>query len=559
MLAKLKYTAFMNPFDRSMAISLCLLASCFAVAGASGSVSGQIATTQKSATTADAESLVAQGVRALEENNLAEAKRIFLKAVELNSRDATAHTYLGIVNDREGDLESAERHFAAAVQADPRSASAHNNHGVSLLKLGRTNEAAYEFQTSLSINKNQPNALTNLAQLRLNSGGPVALNEALSLFDQAYQLQPDAETARALVVVSLRLGKRESAAGYYRTYSASIEKPGVVKPSISNRIELGVALLENDLNADAVSELTAAVGTNPSNQDAILHLAKAHLKLNNIPEAGRVLEGAVARGVETAPIYALLATVYEKGNHIENAIPAMRLAIQADPKSETYRFMYGLLLINALAPEAAVIRLKEAMELFPNSSRLWLALGIAHFKAGRNDEAANSLKKSIELDSTYAPAFVYLGMTYVETGDYRSAITTYESGLRLNPKLTIVDFLIADVMMKQTDSDPGVIEAHLLKAVKADPKYAPARLTLGKLYLRKSKLTEAATEFEQVVALEPNVAEAYYQLGLTYRRLKRSDEAAAMLDKFKSLSESQKEQAAKDRKDIINRLATVLF
>lgn len=549
----------MRGSDRSLVNNLTLLAICLAIAAWPGSLSAQMAATQRTTSSSDSESLIAQGVSALERNDLAEAKRIFLKAIVLNAKDATAHMYLGIVYDRTGDLRSAESHFAAAVRADPRSASAHNNYGVSLLKLGRTKEAATEFVTSLNIDRNQANALINLGQLRLNSGSPAELSEAFTLFELAYKLKPDAETARALIVVSLRLGKRDVASGYYREYSARLDQEDVVKPSGANRAELGGALLENTLVKEALLELTAAVDAEPANTDAILRLARAHLAANNIPQAGRVLESAVARGIDPAPIYALLATVYEKGNHIENAIPAMRLAIQRDPTSETYRFSYGMLLISALAPEAAVIRLKEALELFPNSSRLWLALGIAHFKAGRNDEATKCLNKSIDLDSKYAPAFVYLGMTQVETGDYKHAIPSYEEGLRLNPKLSIVNFLIADVMMKQTDSDYSVIESHLSKAVQSDPKLAPARLALGKLYLRKTRLIEAASEFEKVIALEPTVAEAYYQLGLTYRRLKRNEEATALLDKFKSLSESQKEQASKDRKDIINRLATVLF
>jgi Tfp pilus assembly protein PilF len=536
-----------------------LVVICLLLAVAPMSITGQIASKQKTTSAFDSQSLIAEGVSALERNDLAEAKRIFLKAIEMNPKDVAAHTYLGVIDDRVGDLKSAEIHFAAAVQADPRSPSAHNNHGVSLLKLGRKKEATDEFVTSLKLDKNQSNAMVNLAQLRLDSGSTADLNEALRLFDQAYKLKPDLETARGLVVVSLRLGKRDAAATYYREYSTALTTPGSVEPSVTNRAELGGALLENDLVTEAISELTAAVDSDPTYPDAIIRLAKAHLAANNIPLAGRVLESAVARGVDTAPIYALLATVYEKSNHIENAIPAMRLAIQRDPKSENYRFSYGMLLITALAPDAAVIRLKEALELFPNSSRLWLALGIAHFKAGRNNEAAKSLNKSIELDPKYAPAFVYLGMTYVETGDYKNALATYEKALSLNPKLGIVDFLIADVMMKQSDSDYATIESHLVKAVHSDPKFAPARLTLGKLYLRKSQLTEAATEFEEVIALEPRVAEAYYQLGLTYRRLKRGDEANVQFEKFKNLSETQKEQALKDRKDIINRLATVLF
>ncbi len=355
------------------------------------------------------------------------------------------------------------------------------------------------------------------------------------------------------------LGKREAAANYYRQYTTFVTQPGDQVFSSASRAELGAALLENELTAEAILELTAALNAEPSNVETILRLGKAHIAANNIPMAGRVLEGAVARGIDNAAIYALLASVYEKSGHMEHAIPAMRLAIQKDPQSEQYRFSYGMLLISALAPDAAVIRLKEALELFPNSSHLWLAMGIAHFKGGRNDEAAKSLTRSIELDSKYAPAYVYLGMTYVETGQYKTAVQAYEHALAINEKLGIVNFLIADVMLKQTDADNVVVETNLMKAVKSDPKFAPARLSLGKLYLRTSRLAEAATEFENVIALDPNLAEAYYQLGLTYRRLKRSDESRVLLEKFKQLTESQKEQALKDRKDIMNRLANVLF
>jgi len=509
--------------------------------------------------TSSSDVLINEGVNALQRNDLTEAKSKFLKAIELNPKNATAYIYLGIIEDRSGDFKSAESRFAAAVRADPHSPSAHNNHGASLLKLGRTKEAATEFVTSLNIDSNQPNALVNLAQLRLTSGSTPELNEALGLLEHAFKLKPDAETARALVVVSLRLGQRETAANYYRQYTTFVTQPGDQVFSAASRAELGAALLENELTAEAILELTAALNAEPSNVETIVRLGKAHLAANNIPMAGRVLEGAVARGIDNAPIYALLASVYEKSGHMEHAIPAMRLAIQKDPQSEQYRFSYGMLLISALAPDAAVIRLKEALELFPNSSHLWLALGIAHFKGGRNDEAAKSLTRSIELDSKYAPAYVYLGMTYVETGQYKTAVQAYEHALAINGKLGIVNFLIADVMLKQTDADNVVVEANLMKAVKSDPKFAPARLGLGKLYLRTSRLAEAATEFENVIALDPNLAEAYYQLGLTYRRLKRSDESRALLEKFKQLTESQKEQALKDRKDIMNRLANTLF
>ncbi len=537
----------------------CILALLFVAALAANTSAGQVPANPKNGSVDQAATLMADGVNALERNDLIEAKNKFLKALEINPKDPAAHIYLGIIDDRQGDFKSAERRFAAAVKADPQSASAHNNHGASLLKLGRTREAALEFITSLNLDRNQSNAIINLAQLRLSSGSASDLHEAMELFQRAYKLAPDVDIARALVIVSLRLGNREAAANYYQEYSQRLAVAGSPNTSAAARAELGTALLENNLALQASIELNAAVTAEPNNAEAIVHLAKAHVALKNLPLAGRVLESAVARGVESAPIYALLASVYEQSGHIENAIPAMRLAIQGDPTSDSYRFTYGMLLITALAPEAAVIRLKEALELFPQSSRLWLALGIAHFKAGRNDEASKSLARSIELDSKYAPAFVYLGMTYVEIGQYPIAIATYQKALSLNENLGIVNFLIADVMLKQTDADNLSIETHLLKAVKSDSKFAPARLALGKLYLRTARLTEAAAQFEEVIKLDQNMAEAYYQLALTYRRLKRTEESRISLEKFKRLTETQKEQALKNRKDIMNRLANVLF
>ena len=55
------------------------------------------------------------------------------------------------------------------------------------------------------------------------------------------------------------------------------------------------------------------------------------------------------------------------------------------------------------------------------------------------------------------------------------------------------------------------------------------------------------------------MAEAYYQLGRVYALIKRADEAQDTLATFKQLSDKQKEQEQKDRRDIVRRLANVLF
>lgn len=503
--------------------------------------------------------LIAEGLKALERGDETAAIALFKKALELNPDDATAHTYLGIFADRAGNLAEAERHFAAAAVNDPSSPSARNNYGAILLKLGRLPEAASQFENSLRLNKDQPSALANLAQIRFSSGTPDDLRTARQLFERAYALAPDLELARAIIVAALRLKDREAAARYYPEYAARLAGAGSQSTGAASRAELGSALFEAGLYKEAIAELDAAVGAEPSNTEAILRLAKSYLALSDPVSAGRTLESALARGLDTAPVYALLASVYEKSGHVENAIPAMRLAIQRDPQSELYRFNYAMLLTNAMAPEAAVIRLKEALGAFPRSAHLWLALGIAHYKVGRNDEATKALLHAIELDPKAAPAYAYLGMTYVEVGQYDAAIRQYERALAINEKLGVVNYLIADALLKQAAADNARIEALLVRAVKLEPTFAPARLALGKLYVRTNRFAEAASEFERVIKLDANIAEAYYQLGRVYTKLKRMSEAQATLATFKRLTDEQKEQEQKARGDIVRRLANVLF
>lgn len=502
--------------------------------------------------------VVAEGVAALERGDLEGARAVFRKALALNPRDADAHRYLGLLADREGDLEGAARHFKEAARLTPSSAPARNNYGVILLRLGRVREAAAEFEASLRADPEQPNALVNLAQIRFNAGGPQDLRAAAELFARADRIAPDPELARALTVTALRRGDPSAAAAHYQTYSSRLAG-ATPAPDARARAELGAALSDAGLLKEAEAELAAAVGLEPSNAEAVVGLARVQLARKDLRAAGRTLEGAVARGLESAPVYALLAEVYEQAGHPENAIPAMRLAIQREPQSEKYRFAYGLLLTNAYAPGAAAIRLEEALKVFPESPRLWFALGLAHFKHDKDEESARALLRAVELDPNFAPAYAYLGMLRVKKGAHLEGVALYEKALRADPKLAVGHHLIAEALLKQPETDAARVESHLRRAAELDPTFAPARLSLARLYIRAERWADAVAELEKVTAIDPDSAEAYYQLGRAYTRLKRAPEAQTAVATFKRLSETQKKQDETELREIVRRLGNVRF
>ena len=103
------------------------------------------------------------------------------------------------------------------------------------------------------------------------------------------------------------------------------------------------------------------------------------------------------------------------------------------------------------------------------------------------------------------------------------------------------------------------IETHLRRAAELDPTFTPARLSLGKLFMRSQRWTQAAAELEQVIKLDPTVAEAYYQLGRAYGRLKRTADAQSAMATFKRLSDTQKERDEKELREVVKRLSDVRF
>jgi tetratricopeptide (TPR) repeat protein len=244
---------------------------------------------------------------------------------------------------------------------------------------------------------------------------------------------------------------------------------------------------------------------------------------------------------------------------MENAIPAMRLAVTREPKKEAYHVRYGMLLTDAKAPAAAIIRLQESLKEFPRSSRLWLALGIAQLVNGLGADAQNSFEQAYGLDPKSVATLAYLGTAHAERGQYDEAVRFYELAISADEKIPVPYYLAADALLKRVNIDNARVEKYLRRAIELDPNFASARSSLAKLYTRSERWAEAAAQLERVIELDPTRADAHYQLGQLYVRLKRPTEAQKLLATFKRMSEEQKEQKDSERRALVRRLADVRF
>src|SRR5205085_5368629 len=344
----------------------------------------------------------------------------------------------------------------------------------------------------------------------------------------------------------------------YDRYRVAISGREASEPP-SHQRDLGAALLNAGFYSQAIHELNAAHAGDPTDSQTVVLLAKAQRASGEPVEAGRTLESALAAGLRNGTIYAEVAKVYEDTGHFENAIPAMRLAIESEPENVDYRFRYGILLTNSKAPQAAVTRLEESIAKFPKSAKLWFALGFAQLEDHKDSAARISFRRAAELDANYAPAQVFLGVTALDQSEYKEAERYYSRALQLAPNVGILHEMMAEAMQKEQPPDVSGAEAELKRCVQMEPSFAAAHLGLGKLYFLEDKIGFAIASLEEAVRLDPTLTEAHYHLGRAYHRAKRNDVAQVEFDKFKQLTEREKDRQIKDRQELVQKLANVLY
>jgi Tfp pilus assembly protein PilF len=498
------------------------------------------------------EKLLAESALALQIGNLNRAKTILQKVLTIAPRNVAANTLAGAVADKENNLAEAEKYFAAAARLAPNSPDTHNNYGAILARQNRPVEAAREFSASLKLNPNQPSSLTNLAQLRLAENDLAAARE---LFAKAKTIAPDGEILRVLVSISLRLNDKEAARRNFQEYSEFIKKNDLSPTDPT----FGEELLTGGLYAEAQQELELILKNSSENKTALVLLARAFLGQKNIRAAGKLLESAIANGAADSRIYAALAEVYQAGGFLENAIPALRLAVEKEPANDFYQARYGLLLIDSKAPAAAVIRMTEAAGKFPRSAKINFVLGVALFIDGKSVEAEAAFERALKIEPNFVPSLAYLATLYAERGQFAEAATFFERALKTEESTAVLHYLLADTLLKIQTSDVARIQKHLERAIELDKSIAGAHLALGQLLARSGNWTNAIAEFEQAIVFAPESAEAHYQLGRALARAKRTEESKTVLEKFKRLSETQATKRETERKDLVRRLADVRF
>lgn len=285
----------------------------------------------------------------------------------------------------------------------------------------------------------------------------------------------------------------------------------------------------------AAVEMGLALALSPDDPGLLAATAAAELQAGRLEDA---LEHARHAG-NTAVVQALTGDIQEARGQPLEAAKAYQAAIALAPDRESYRLALALELVQHHTFEPAVAVLQQAAPLFPKSAKIRTLLGVAHYALRHYEEAETALTAALAIDRTLQPVYSYLAQVALEA-DSAPQQPTLDALCGWDP--TVCSALKSRVARERGDA---ALEAEAVAGLRSAPAgNAVARCELGRIYQASGQLTEARTEAEACVRLDPT-PQNHYRLGLIYNRLGLADLARKEMQQRNAQAERMTEEIAR--------------
>jgi tetratricopeptide (TPR) repeat protein len=307
--------------------------------------------------------------------------------------DPVALMRLGAGYVKEGSIAKAAETYERALQANPKLAEA----ALALAQLNtgplKNNAKALEYaKKARALAPRDPHVTATLGHVALQTGN---FSWAYSLLQEGSRALPDDPAiAQDFAWAAYATGKTNEAQETMRRVANGAQ--GADRAGATLFLSMTAVDSSDTIPANAESEVTKALATQPDYTPALMAKAALSLQKGDITEAGTIYNAVLKKWPDFAPAEKHLAAIY--ANDTNNANKAYELANKARramPDDPDLARTLGVLSFQRKDYSRAIQLLQESEGKKPLDGKSLFALGMAHFQLGHKSDAKKDLDRAL--------------------------------------------------------------------------------------------------------------------------------------------------------------------
>jgi tetratricopeptide (TPR) repeat protein len=318
----------------------------------------------------------------------------------------------GLRSHHAGDLKAAEKDYIKAAEIDSRNADALNLRGVVALATGRSPLAATLFRKAAKLQPENPGLWGNLGAALFESRNHA---EAADAYRRAWRLAPEnpdfaigvatalaagghADDAREILLALVErrpgyaaawfnLGKLAESAGDIQQALDRYQRALEADAGYGNaHLNLGVLLQAQNRHEEAEQHYRKALSLGAPREASYINLASILTVVENFADAEQLARVGLAEFPRSAELYRLLSGIFVQQGRLEAALPLAREAAALDNANEKLQVSVAGLLFECGFPEEGLAALADIARAHPDDPHIAYVLGVTHLTAGHIEE-----------------------------------------------------------------------------------------------------------------------------------------------------------------------------
>lgn len=472
--------------------------------------------------------LTAHAQAQFELENIDEAEKLALQAVQEEPSSPRATDALALVMLRQGRVEEAERLIDTFIGAHEPDAGLLFRKGEVRRSARDMDNAITYFDRALSLNRSFIPALTSRALSRLALGeNDKALEDAETILTDSPQ-NPIGRYLKALI--AFREQKIDEANDFLVAAGPALDN---YAPALFLNAAVRFAREDLEVAQDYINRFLAKV---PENPNGLGVLGGIYLRRGEVQRGIEVLERAERVAPEDFGVLTLLGQAYMTDGRFADASEIFERARQLNPDATAANTQYAISQLGLGNTDAAVADLEELAKR-EDGGRALFALVTVYVRDGEFDKALEAVGK-MDMPDSPIPDYFKADITRLQ-GNADEARDGYQQVIESYP-----DFVPARLSLASLDVMDGNLdaaEAQLEPVLLTGEDNVRAKIALARIEELRANYDQAETHLRDALLKEPRQSRLWLEL---VSMLLRSEQEEKALDAAGEFSRAFPDSAA---------------